>query len=1768
MPPRPSPKQGKTGVSTVSSASFFGSQHEMYLPRLVIDLDLIDSGLGVQESHESPLQHTIWGAMNLSSRDEQIAAFVRMAIVLSCGLPAALALPLEEPSEVEGSHIDMNVSPFKVFPSGDIKSSITSKFTSEKTLFSRVLMHIPGDMLHKSPLLRATVTSFNKGLLPPVFSRAALGQMFLALGEKFTLPQPDASLLTMKLAQHLSVVVTSRSAPVARMSHGLNLAYPSRFGPLLQASTSVFKFLESKFGRRIPAAAFKVFFARVAVLFDCIVEEYPRHSPQFDQFTFWAIAAMERFWAKAKADRTEFAATKKSLKKHETALLADLPPDAAERTALQRSIANIKESIDIVSPRADTNEEEMKSLVVRGGNLAAVYLFSEEMWTHRRKDTFKKLIAETYHSIGVEKPPDFSISVSLFLSGLASGQYHFMFPEKQSLNPFLWLYAGALPAVDTAVLSCVRACIGAIMYPPGIPFMDNTNGVEVATCVQMWRDGLLESLKADNTRENNQKLLAVARKQCPITVVNIDHPGSVFFPIAVRALENGHPLIFLSHGVGTDEAWTFFSHVINLVVGRSTRRGQVLRFNDGRYRVRVKTPLHNMRIYIAMPAAYYRARNTFLDCRPMKPTLTLQILDVFQRACPEGDIGPFQEAALKESAAHKARQQYWHVLRDMSRQLITLKPGSASADVIRSGSALLDLAQEVQTTQAACANQWVRRGIDYGLAMPIRMVESHFRSFPAPILRGAATVEKQMVFLTERVSEFVLDKGFTNLTPPSVAQLFSDSLGRLVASTVAPNVLFEMGQFQVLMLLYNLINLLMRGDFDTATCDAAMYAMSHNWKAVKGRVDTKYHESLLPVLKTRGTPLSKHALLKSAFERLSWLESSAPVFHGVCASILECDEAFAEAILLVNNIDAGTELLSYIIGNTPKREYIMGQNHHSKDKLRLPEMLGTVLCDGTLAKNYTVLCCLNPASALVSMGAWMRAFSSAKYIQMGQDNIADFREKNMAAAQQLKMPRMRVQVHDMVNTLRSSSKAVAIGVMCAPVDAFPFLHVTMVLSQAGMQPVYGLFNHMPPERVAVVLWDTIKEKKPTDRVFHQPVKMVVIMPRHAEKQNPDLAQFLVGKSIYQMCLRVQRDPVRAAYTKIPGPAWMGLSPTPHFLTPTPGIPAFVSPAFSAAMQRMYAGVALTFAQKQYHPSFQRRGAGMEWFISVTICVRQVSTLARFMVHYGQDASHIYSRPPLQRVTAKSRLARGPARGGRSRDSDVRFAGHLSLSNDLIEKCQQNPATDMFRTWSWPSQFQSGVVSPLNNMAILRYLRLLTDTICYEGPSSYLTQVQVELPCHAGHLLDSYDLLKVSDGHGTQRTGLTAKTGVSMASRQQSRSKYGESMHSARSGMSNSSYMQPAGSVIAGSEAGSQATSHVGRRNHGRGQTHRVAQQLTQALECIADTDNVRIALLSPDAPLVEKLSVPAQLPDIRGMLSSHNKVFAQDPAACLASDFFGVVPLQYSVDRPSILEDIRDLLESLTAPSDARKRAIAASKAKRGGRSRSRDDERYMDVEMDMDSHNLIEIVHSLTSCPKVVAAAHKVLASNPLADWCEDPCDISGLSQDAKRALLFSLMVEFANNEGIRQADCHFVCSMTPPLSMDRSRDAPAVQLKAKLVNFRLSADMTTPVSASYHLPPACATVYIHCDSDKRRSHGRGAIREVSNVSSESELSLLQDQQSSGMIRVSQLKGGVPGLGHIGEQMANVPVILGSRRLGNVSLRDKIGADHWISMGAHFDIM
>ncbi|GCA62268.1 hypothetical protein KIPB_002440, partial [Kipferlia bialata] len=147
-------------------------------------------------------------------------------------------------------------------------------------------------------------------------------------------------------------------------------------------------------------------------------------------------------------------------------------------------------------------------------------------------------------------------------------------------------------------------------------------------------------------------------------------------------------------------------------------------------------------------------------------------------------------------------------------------------------------------------------------------------------------------------------------------------------------------------------------------------------------------------------------------------------------------------------------------------------------------------------------------------------------------------------------------------------------------------------------------------------------------------------------------------------------------------------------------------------------------------------------------------------------------------------------------------------------------------------------------------------------------------------------------------------------------------------------------------------------------------------------------------------------------------------------------------------------------------------------------------------------------------------------------------------------------------QSDCRFAVSVVPPAPGSDPRESPIVYMRAQMCGFRLTADKQYPITTSFTIPQDKTDVYVYATSDKEGAHDR---ENSESETSESSLSLLS-LQNSGMH--SGLHGSVPGLHGLDSDHASIPVVLSGRQLGRVTLNNKVGAEHWVSAGAHFQIL
>ncbi|GIQ85960.1 hypothetical protein KIPB_007721, partial [Kipferlia bialata] len=511
----------------------------------------------------------------------------------------------------------------------------------------------------------------------------------------------------------------------------------------------------------------------------------------------------------------------------------------------------------------------------------------------------------------------------------------------------------------------------------------------------------------------------------------------------------------------------------------------------------------------------------------------------------------------------------------------------------------------------------------------------------------------------------------------------------------------------------------------------------------------------------------------------------------------------------------------------------------------------------------------------------------------------------------------------------------------------------------------------------------------------------------------------------------------------------------------------------------------------------------------------------------------------------------------------------SSDRGLLKICRTKTPTGFFSVFTWQDRFSSGNPRPLSDFRTLRYMRQMTDTVCFTGPVSHILPVQMEFPglcrhCASGQGSEwmGVDVLR---GPGDGITGMTARTNGTTASRQSMRSQ--GSIAASAASVSHSVVSVQSVQSVSSVGSGSQCQSRASSARRGRQHRAPVKKSVTleKSMDHLTEFGNFRLALYYPDAKALKLTAVTEPVSDVKALAERQEKAMHKDGLRCATYDALSVVNVQDSGYVPKELERLRTDISNLT-PKGLHMMHNPDTHGKRGAKGGAGTVvAKGAEADLDFLSFSLRELISPMVHVGDPLVVRTTLLndyLAHPVSEWYRQPFNLIGKPKAAKRTYLFALMILFANTEGIRQSDCRFAVSVTPPTMSSNSRQAPVVKVRAAMEGFRLSADKSHPVVSSFKIPEDTVDVYIHVTSDK---HSGRDTDSVSDVSSESSLSLVSLQTSDRM-RVG-LNLSLPGLGGMADGVA-IPVILRDRQLGRVQLQDKVGAEYWLSNGCYFDVL
>ncbi|GIQ80438.1 hypothetical protein KIPB_001238 [Kipferlia bialata] len=1666
-----------TSMANDRQASFFGDSYERYLPRLLLDMSVLSEGLG---------------------------------------LPASLALPLLDSTSVSGETLASCVTPYKVFPGGDVKCQLQTKYVPEQTLFSRVLLRIPEELLQKSEILRLSAIAFHNGYMPPVFSNASMGQVLMVLGEKYSLPQPDVSVLVMKLSQHLVVCSTATTVSDMHMAGNMVGASPSPLSPLLSNVPSTARFLDSKYGTGgVKPEMVRPTLAVVASVIDAVTAARPDFSTLFSQFVSSSMAYARLKDKGSQHEYSELTHVQKGLASFEKAVWASHNkrqegPERTASTALLTKIAEISAGLQLCTPPSASASADPSPLVSAGAHLSALLLFAETAFSRRDHPVLSKVVESTV-SVGGFDPSDPSLSLNAYLAAVLSSPYHHLVPHP--IRTFLWLYLDLLPPVDTAVYACAKACLCSALIPDTLVLLDPLYGVRVAQTVEMWAAGALDTLSTKNTADKNTQIVTAARKSQAqaVRVLSLDTSEDEFHKSVVSALETGANLIFHAEGARASQAaLSFLSLLLRQYQTRSTRSGQAVVL--GRYVVRLGIPTHRRRIYLCIPPETLPPKlahsSSLLHCVPDTTESVLPLMGVMERATPAHDVGPIHATAILEEDAEAARLGYWAGVRSLSVALRQRDPTQV-AQSLMAAPCLTKLHQKQHAKYRSLCQVFSSASDSNTLNSVMSTFNQSVSESESPLIRAYADTGVHMARLETGLSS-LLSKGSGTLDRDTVVKAGCLGLCSLVSTAAVESL--DMAQFNVFVCTYLLTTMVAMGHMSLHDIKAGRLVLAHDWERLASMVDREKQYQINLKHSETLSRLRRTPDLKEAFNRLVLLESCVGALAGLTDAIFDVDSILTDAIQIVTNPDSGLSVLASLVGNSRSYSAVFG-DRKVVQRFNLPKgILGQGTGDATLVKHLLVVSVLNPTSALVTLGAWLRASSAAAHMQQG----LSAHETRMSGAYRrgydLGQTHWSVLLGEGVSTLISSDRPNAFMVVTHVDDVYASKAVCDHLYSIGHTAVYGLFSTMPVNRMAVVPIELLDGMDINDPRLYQPCKVIVLVPRGASRAQTKMADHLLSVAVSTVCLPEETSPLQASLTKIRSVSLDALSDSPHFIKPSIAVSHYVSPLFSRCMRRMLLGYILSFGLAQHYPGCGA-AVGMDGEVSLELLVRQITTTAKLVGPYATEAKDVYARrtlaPPPPPPGIQSPFDQQGA---------VRLVNEWHRDRAVTRASWFHPAVNMYDAFLWVRKFHSCKEDIYASRHTMRHLRLMTDVVCFDGPASHMGPCPVEVS-GVSPTLDRYDAVAASAAGNTNQR--TSRSLASHVSRQSNTFTVGAPQLSTRGGHAPSVSGSVAHSIASHVSGKSSASSAMGTRA-----TRRLAKVMDTHIDQVP-----RVTLLYPSPSMTVDSAVPAMTnTDVAGIVKGLARFYKPDTNRCTLQEYFGPKG--------------GTLLAHLPAELVALKTGLGA-RGKRKPRLPPCDE--CDETDLDDESYEFLDVCSAMLDDNRI-REIEAFVSAFPVAKWRVDPADLSPLSYLAMHTVVSVMRVAYAQEHEVPLDSCFLRTTLVRPIT-----EEAVVKVPVEALGFCLSHDGTTAVSSSVLLPTPRTVLYLVASSDYRG-------RDCDNES--------QSSQSISGVSVNMGLGGH----HVGlaleSNSCEVPVFLGRHNIGSIRLRSLIDKNFWGSVGARFEVV
>ncbi|GIQ81066.1 hypothetical protein KIPB_001967 [Kipferlia bialata] len=1730
-----------------SSTAPLDQGHTSYLPRLLVDLQVLKAGhLGVPEAHNTPLQSSVWDIMQLD-QGERAASLCRLAILLALGLPPALAVPQVDKVAPPGTPIESCVAPYAVSPEGLVCSPICSKYQGDPgtSHFSRVLLHIPGQMMEEYPTMRLVFLSFRRGAFPScLFSPGHMGQLLQVLGERYVMPHPSVRSLLDSLAQRL-VVCCSGTASSGVFLGGSSVCCCPRESELVMAGLSQLQ-VETYSRRYLQEWPHGLGDNREAMIrgvcssFKDMCRTRPRLGGKRDQHFKMCVSltlAAYRASQQCVSVRKQIAS---DCGKWFGLFAASDQQDSCDRIAmLQTMTANNVLTSSIV-------DESIESLSL--GTLVATLCQAPGSTDQDILDQAAShipILGETEVILDCEDPQHNPSSANALAASLLSIACGAVSVSSHPIRPFLWMYLSLIPPVGRLMRAAVSACVYHSLVPESIIAFPGEGGFALAQWHMLWLGGHLDGLSLMESRKTTQREVGVAKRSLNLVEVNIDKGLEHTQAVLVKALEGPNALCFtLSRAHLWESNGGAVREVLSLYQGKATRTGQILQFGVDNV-VRLKIPLHKRRFYICFPDGVEIGESSVMssslvcDCvSPLEDSHTLRLLGLIEASVSDGD-GPICRAAYLENQYHTALQQAQTTLSLVQNALGALKEGDSAEGLASMGASLVAL----DNTTRECLTEMIGMfgegnscisSLVGQLNIQLGALVSSTQFFRSPQIRRLKNVDVVFSHLGSAIAtalEGSVDEWESVLDP---TRLLRQTILHVLSELLESNTAVE--EYSAFLVLSGVLDLTISGQISRRSAKALMAISGGRFDVLSHLAEGLKLDTLHSLWDATIAEVCKRAdYLLEPLTRCLELEAATDHLDGLCAGIFGVDNMLAFAIKISSDADSGVAVLSALVGKSQIRPLVFGDRDITTNMYLPAKVLGSCITDLAVLNHFVVVACLNPSAATMASGSYMLASPTGT---VGIQLMLDKQRNDAAVATRRRAAGITGDVAALQSAISKLKVTEGVGVVVYPQNT-DVLHVAQqAFEQSGDMPRWSDGSHMTgaggTAPVQLIPLSLLENHSPQDALARIQGNGIVLVPYNTPRSSWPVVDALVRVSTLCVSLPPSVNPMVSAILSVPQPLIDSLSEYDTGMSSSPWCAPYVSPQFSDAMLRLLRGFVRTFGM---HSDVLRSNCGNTQ-VQVSLLVQQIVALAHFLSRHSEESTLAFTNVPIRLVPRYPGTTSAPVWEGRQTDAWL-GEGCARDSEELIHPIATIQSLGFGLSFRAPG---SGAF--YSSMGVQYMMREFEDySLCLGAlAASPLHEIVVEVPGN------SHVFRKSDDQFSVGRLGLShSGSGSTSGSRSawfRSRSWYGT-----RSNTSEESGTQ---SIRGGVQLRVGAPKRTKRM---------LCKTVVNAIERSYDY-GPEIVLAYPSERDYIMSSVPdstfASFNSLEQLVLFHTPHSTQ---RCLLADF--VSPLSLQVSRSSKgLRQFRDVLGQLFPPIGSTRHQNRDPVSDSGPMEMA-----VLGDGLDAPSYRFMQLCLPLLDRDSLFSV-HDLLLRCPVSAWVSGEYgDITSLSLAAKRGVLSAMRVLHAS-EASSQLHHHKLQFSTSPIP----GRGVCVALTVTMVGFVVSASGEDALTESHLLPSQSITLYaaVSTTGEMARCHTPLHVRRS------------PDGQDFIVPRVPIPLSPLSGVGEVPQtprlpvnpttsaddtNTVHMPVLLEGDTVGTVSLHTLVHRAYWYSTGAHFDI-